>query len=191
MRSNNSLFPAMIVGFLGLIASAFALATTHEHAMVVQSGDPLFSLMVGHWTGQGTRTYPLSGRITQVTTEVTATISDVNGEQRLTSTNQITETPSTGAANSYQTVYWIEPLLGHPGSYTLGYNLTTPGSPTVTSTGILGGDMIFRSDQNLGNAYVIHSETQFSGNKSTFTETTFNGSSVVLKTVIDYERTGS
>jgi hypothetical protein len=180
MESKRSLLlQAFAVTLLGLATSAAQSPFATR--------DPLFLRMEGHWSGQGTSTYPISGRKTQIAADVESAVSLVNGQERLTSTNQVTESEAGAAPRSYETVYWIEAEPETPGAYTLGYTLTGQSAP-VTSTGIFGSDLIFATDQSLGNDYLIHSETQFTDSGSTYTQTATNGATVISKTVIEYQR---
>jgi hypothetical protein len=183
MNKNNARFPALIVCFLGLAVSAFALSS--RSALSASSQDPLFSRMEGHWTGQGTRTYPISGRVTQVTAEVTSSVSVVNGQERLTSDNQITETAVGAAPQTYHSVYWIEAKPEQPGEYVLGVDQTSTSSGSLTNE---GDQTTFISDQDLGSGYKIHSETQFNELGPLFTEIATNADKVILKSVIQYQR---
>ncbi|CAK9249833.1 unnamed protein product [Sphagnum jensenii] len=115
--------------------------------------------MEGHWIGEGSRSYPISGRTTQVTAEVTSTVTTASGQERLNSDNRVTETQANAAPQIYHTVYWIEAKAGQPEVYILG------AAQSASSTGTFSlkeGVAVFVSDQDLGGGYTIHSETQFS-----------------------------
>jgi hypothetical protein len=181
MSKDKSFFPAVIAVLIGLGASAFALSSSS--AQTATSQDPLFLRMEGRWTGQGTRTYPISGRTTQVSADVSSTVSVVNGQERLISDNQITETAEGATPQTYRSRYWIEAKPDQAGEYSLGVGQTS------TSNGALlndGDAAAFVSDQDLGNDYKIHSETQFNELGPLFTEITTNGNKVILKSVIQY-----
>jgi hypothetical protein len=183
MDKNNSLFPAVIACFLGLVVSGFALSSSS--AQTATSQDPLFLRMEGHWTGHGTRNYPISGRTTEVAAEVNSSVSVVNGQERLVSDNKITETAVGSAPQTYQSVYWIEAKPDQSGEYSLGVGQSSTSNGSLLNDGDVAA---FVSDQELGNDYKIHSETQFNELGPLFTEITTNGNKVILKSVIQYQR---
>jgi hypothetical protein len=180
---NKSFLLALILCLGGLTASALTLSTSSAQSATGE--DPLFARMEGRWNGQGTRTYPISGRTTQLVAEVNSSLSEVNGQERLVSQNQVTETAAAGTPQSYSSVYWIEVKPGQPGQYILGADQGSTSSGSLSKDGDL---TVFVSDQALGNDYNIHSETQFNDLGPLFTETTTNGSQVILKSVIQYTR---
>jgi hypothetical protein len=150
------------------------------------SKDPLFSRMEGHWTGTGTVTYSISGRQESLQVDVNSVVSIVDGQERLTSTSQVTQTQAGAPSKVYQTSYWITPSPT-PGTYNLGYGA----SAQVTSTGTLDAHLTFETDQSFGaddSAYVVHSSTQFeSDGSSIYTQFATQGQSVLSRTVIHYQ----
>jgi hypothetical protein len=172
---NKSFLLALILCLGGLTASALTLSTSSAQSATGE--DPLFARMEGRWNGQG--------RTTQLVAEVNSSLSEVNGQERLVSQNQVTETAAAGTPQSYSSVYWIEVKPGQPGQYILGADQGSTSSGSLSKDGDL---TVFVSDQALGNDYNIHSETQFNDLGPLFTETTTNGSQVILKSVIQYTR---
>jgi hypothetical protein len=88
-------------------------------------------------------------------------------------------------SQTYRSVYWIEAKPDQAGEYLLGVGQASTSSGTLMND---GDATAFVSDQDLGNDYKIHSETQFNELGPLFTEITTNGNKVILKSVIQYQR---
>jgi hypothetical protein len=173
-----------------LVLGALLVFSPLAHA---QTADPLFSRMLGHWQGQGTRLSPISGHQLTVQADVVATIEELNGKTALLSQNQITETDSSVTPPSVKTYvrnYWILPVDGQPGQYELG----AQGSTQPSSSGVLGSDGVFRVEQDLGggaNPYVDRSQTEFDSDRTVYSDTFSIGNEVQSRTQIEYLRTES
>jgi hypothetical protein len=148
--------------------------------------DALFSHMMGHWSGKGSRTFLASGKTIHVISDTRATVSIVNGQERLTSVNQITEVQPGSLPHTYETTYWITSDPNRAGSYLLGSGT----SEQPSSTGALSGDLVFRTAQNLGGGeppYIIQSTTEFQKDGSTlYTELLTRGQNVLTRSSIQY-----
>lgn len=160
-------------------------------AVAPSSDDPLFVRMEGRWVGTGVRheLLPPPSDVS-VQAQVTTSYEIVRGRLALVSHNQITETASGAAPNTYTTVYWVQPKAGVPGVYEMG----SEGSTQVSSTGTLGADGIFRVAEDLGGGYTVDSQTVFLPGRSIYSETfssmTQSGSQIQIQTRIEYERVG-
>lgn len=141
--------------------------------------------MLGHWKGTGTRSYPISGRQVEVSEDVLTISQAIHGEDAAFSRDQVTETAPGAAPRSYVTEYWVSPTAGHPGCYALG-GASDQGPGPASAIGLLGSDGVFRVDQNLGNGYLVHSETRFEAGETLYTEIFKSGDEVQSRTEIRY-----
>lgn len=188
-----------LIALVGALFFGIYFGNALDAATVQADADPLFDQMVGNWTGEGIRKFPLSNTTTLFDAEVH---SKILPDGRLLSRNYVVEKPSNPIADptepkEYVRLYWIRAKnkpaeTSGPRFYDLGYG-TGDAVPRPSAEGVFA-QQVFVVTQRLGGnpPYRVDSRTEFvSPDETRYIEKAWQGDTLMAETQVRYRRTDS